>query len=58
MGLSSVASVRRLANMWVDLSPKRQDELLSELDAPLRESVVERMREIKNERKRSSKDDA
>ncbi len=44
--------------MWVDLSPKRQDELLSELDAPLRESVVERMREIKNERKRSSKDDA
>jgi len=54
MRLSSVASVRRLANLWVDMSPKRRDELLNELDSSSRQAVVERMSEIKNERSKKN----
>jgi hypothetical protein len=60
MALSSIASVRRLANLWVDLSTKRCNELLEALDAPSRDAVIERMNEIRDERnsKRSKQDDA
>ena len=59
MRLSTLASVRRLARMWVDLSTKRQNELLEKLDSESRQEVVKRINEIKNERrKRCNKDDA
>ena len=50
--LSSVASVRRLAMQWVDLSRERRRELLDSLDTDSRLEVIERMTEIRIEREK------
>ena len=50
--LSSVASVRRLAMQWVDLSRERRRELLGSLDTASRLQVIERMTEIRIEREK------
>lgn len=47
MRLSSVASVRRLANQWVDLSKDKRRALLNELDTASRIAVIEGMTEIR-----------
>ena len=51
MKLSSVASVRRLARMWVDLSDSVRKENLSLLDTEVRISVIEEMVKIRGKRK-------
>ena len=51
MRLSSVASARRLATLWVDFSRERRRALLSELNTNDRIAVIERMAEIRFERK-------
>ena len=56
MRLSSIASVRRLANLWVDLSESKRKELLSALDTDSRAAVIERIAEIKTERARKKND--
>jgi hypothetical protein len=52
MRLSSLASVRRLAQLWVDMSRVKRSELLNNLDEESRKAVVERMQEINLERKK------
>ena len=50
MRLSSVASVRRLAHQWVDLSKDKRRSLLNELDTASRIAVIEGMTEIRRTR--------
>ena len=45
--LSTVASARRLANQWVDLSKPKRRPLLDELDVTLRIAVIEHMARIR-----------
>ncbi len=54
MKTSSVASARRLARMWVDLSPDKRREMLSCLDTDSRTEVIARMVEIRVERQRDN----
>jgi len=56
MKLSSVASVRRLARLWVDLSKEKRHELLDSLDTDSRLEVIERMTEIRVERNKKNDD--
>ena len=51
--LSSIASTRRLAKQWVDLSREKRKELLTCLDSDSRIAVIERMVEIRGERQDS-----
>ena len=52
--LSSVASARRLARLWVDLSREKRRELLNSLDTDSRLAVIERMTEIRVERNKKN----
>ena len=54
MKLSTLASVRRLARLWVDLSREKRRELLNSLDTDSRLAVIERMTEIRVERNRKN----
>ncbi len=54
MRLSSVASVRRLANQWVDLSKDKRHALLNELDTASKIAVIEAMAHIRLNRRKSS----
>jgi hypothetical protein len=49
--LSTVASARRLANQWVDLSKPKRRPLLDELDVTLRIAVIEHMARIRLKRR-------
>ena len=48
--LSSLASTRRLARLWVDLGNQKRKENLSALDSFSRAEVIARMVEIRKER--------
>ena len=54
MRLSSLASVRRLARLWVDMSREKRRELLNILDTASRLAVIERMTEIRIERRKKN----
>ena len=54
MKLSDISSARRLAKMWVDLSPDKRKEMLSCLDTDSRTEVITRMVEIRIERQRNN----
>ena len=55
--LVTFGSVRRLARQWVDLKPEKRRELLDTLDEKSRLLVLERMTEIRVERKKRGKQD-
>ena len=51
--LSTNGSARRLAHMWMDLSPERRRELLVTLDTESRISVIENIVMLKQERQKN-----
>lgn len=50
LNLSTFASARRIARMWVDKSDEKKEELLNLLSRPWRKKVVSIMEEIKESR--------
>jgi len=47
----TMASARRLARLWVDMSKGKRREMLDSLETDYRLAVIERMTEIRIERK-------